>query len=95
MKAVLDYREALRIREQLSASATEDLTIRRELAEVWLKLGDALNKTGSKSQALENYRKSVQTLEALSASIPAHAGIRELLAQAQSRIAGLSSLNQK
>ncbi|HEX3184364.1 MAG TPA: serine/threonine-protein kinase [Pyrinomonadaceae bacterium] len=85
-KALSHYQEALRIREQLSAEAKEDLTIRRDLSEVWLKLGDVLSKTGSRSQALENYRKSVETLEALSVSIPTHAGIRELLAAAHSRV---------
>jgi non-specific serine/threonine protein kinase/serine/threonine-protein kinase len=88
-KALSHYRESLRIREQLHASAKEDTTIQQELAEVWLKLGDILSKTGSRSQALVNYRKSVQTLEDLSVSIPTHAGIRRLLVEAKSRLAGL------
>jgi hypothetical protein len=53
---------------------------------VQLKIGDALALTGAKSKALENYRKSLETLEALSVQVPAHAGIRELLAQANSRV---------
>jgi tetratricopeptide (TPR) repeat protein len=92
-KALAHYREALRIREQLSATAKEDTTIRQELAEVWLKLGDVLSKTGPRSQALENYRKSVETLEALPASIPTHAGIRGLLAEAHSRVDRFSGQN--
>ena len=54
----------------------------------------AMSKTGSRSQALENYRKSVQTLEALSDSMPTHAGIREQLAEAHSRVAGFSDSKQ-
>jgi tetratricopeptide (TPR) repeat protein len=93
-RALSHYRDALRIREQLSANAKEDTTLRRELAEVWLKLGDALSKTGSRSQALEKYRKRVQTLEALSVSTPNHAGIRGLLAEAHLRVAAFSDQKQ-
>ena len=52
----------------------QDTSIRRDLAEVWLKLGDILQLNGAKSEAREYYRKATQTLEELSASIPADAG---------------------
>lgn len=47
-----------------------------------------------KASGLENYRKSVETLEALSASTPTHASIRGLLAEAHSRVANFNRQSQ-
>jgi tetratricopeptide (TPR) repeat protein len=84
-EALSDYREALRIREQLNATSQQDTSIRRDLAEVWIKLGDVLQQTGAKSEAREYYRKATENLEALSAAIPADAVIRRMLAEARQK----------
>jgi hypothetical protein len=54
-----------------------------------MKLGDVFEKSGSTAQALENFRKSLETLEALARAVPANAGIREMLAQAQAKVTKL------
>ena len=84
-EALSRYREALRIREQLSAAAVQDLYVRRDLAEALLKVGDGLGLSGARAQAVESYRKSLEILETLSKTIPAHAGIRELLNEASQK----------
>ncbi|HEU4715149.1 MAG TPA: serine/threonine-protein kinase [Pyrinomonadaceae bacterium] len=86
-QALSHYQQALKLREDLYSAARADTYIQRDLAEVWLKLGDALTKKGARSEALAYYRLSLETLEALATSIPAHAGIRTLLAEAKSRFA--------
>jgi tetratricopeptide (TPR) repeat protein len=79
----LRYSEALQIREELNATVKQDASIRRDLAEVWMRLGRVLEKKGDISQALENYHKAAETLESLSMAIPADAVIREMLAEAR------------
>ena len=83
--ALANYREALKIREQLSSAAASDLYLRRDLAEVLLKTGDALALSADKSQAVEDYRRALRMLEALAQSIPSDVEIRDMLAQARAK----------
>jgi hypothetical protein len=48
--ALSNYRDALKIREQLSSTAASDVFLRRDLAEALLKTGDALALNGEKSR---------------------------------------------
>jgi len=85
VEAISKYEQAVRIREQLNSSAPLDLSIRRDLAEAWIKLGDALQLAHKNVQALEYYQKSLETLESLSVSIPADAGVRRMLQEVNSK----------
>ena len=84
-KAITNYEQAQHIREQLSSAANLDLYLRRDLAEACVKLGDAFSATGARPQAVKNYQRAIDILEPLSLKIPAHAGIRAMLADARSR----------
>ena len=81
--ALANYREALKLREQLSSAAESDLYLRRDLAEALLKVGDALMLTGDRAHAAETYDKATRILEALSRQVPANVDIRDLLAEAR------------
>ncbi|HEU4837213.1 MAG TPA: protein kinase [Pyrinomonadaceae bacterium] len=83
--ALSNYREALKIREQLSAAASSDVLLRRDLSEALIKVGDALAETGNRSQALESYRKGVEILEPLARSVPANVDISNMLAEARAK----------
>ncbi len=91
-KAISNYEQALRIREQLSSAANLDLYLRRDLAEACLKLGDAFQANDARSQAVKNYQRAIDILGPLSTTIPAHAGIRLLLADARSQLEAVSKL---
>lgn len=85
-EALQNYRKALKIRQELSAAAAQDKLTLRDLAEVRLKVGDALALNGARLQARESYYMGLEILEPLSSNIPAHAGIRAMLAEAYSRV---------
>jgi hypothetical protein len=53
-------------------------------------VADGLAMTDRIQEARLNYLKSLEILKALSATIPADAGIRELLKEAYSRVDGLN-----
>jgi len=89
-KALESYQRAVQIRQELTATAPSDISNQLDLAEGWIKAADGFAMTGRIQEARLNYLKSLEVLKALSAAIPVHAGIRELLKEAYSRVDGLS-----
>jgi eukaryotic-like serine/threonine-protein kinase len=57
--ALESYRQALAIRKALSAAGTPDLSLRRDLATNYERIGDTLLVTGQTADALANYREAL------------------------------------
>jgi tetratricopeptide (TPR) repeat protein len=81
------YRRALRIREGLAKSDAA-VSVRRDLAAAHVKVGEALEATGARAEALAHYADAVRTFDALSASAPAHVGVRVMLGEACAKVGG-------
>ena len=67
-----------------------DISIRRDLAEIWIKIGDVQRLNGASLPALDNYLRGLEALKALASSIPAHAGIRGMLAETYAKLGRLN-----
>ncbi|MCA1606651.1 MAG: tetratricopeptide repeat protein, partial [Acidobacteria bacterium] len=67
-----------------------DKLTRRDLAEARLKIGHVLALKGERLEALANYQQALEILDTLSSAMPAHAGIRLLLADAYARVGRLN-----
>jgi serine/threonine protein kinase len=79
--ALASYEKALAIREELEIPG-EEAALRRELAITYRSIGDVLEQKGDVAACLDNYRRSLATLEALAADYPADDGVRDELARA-------------
>jgi non-specific serine/threonine protein kinase/serine/threonine-protein kinase len=83
--------DALEYLNSLSREAGGDASLRRELADAYLKVGDVQGRPyrsnlGETEGALESYRKALAILEPLSASDPSNVELRRELAAAYDRI---------
>jgi tetratricopeptide (TPR) repeat protein len=98
------YRKALALREALVASAPEDIILRQNLAVSEFRIGQALRNFGDVTGALEHYRKSQATYDAISqaestinrlrAMAAIYGSIGAALAEAGDTTGALESLQQ-
>ena len=84
--AISKYEQALQVRERLNSAAPQAILIRHDLAEVWIKIGDATRLTGTPNQALQYYVKGLEILESLSTAFTANTGVRDTLKEVYSRV---------
>jgi hypothetical protein len=71
------------------AAGETGVSVRHDLAEAHVKVGEALFAAGARAEALAHYTSALQTLEALSAAAPAHVGIRIMLGETCAKAGGL------
>jgi tetratricopeptide (TPR) repeat protein len=85
--ALASYRQAQRLLEVLANQRPLDRTLRRDLAETLLRIGDVQLKTRESDAALVSFRRSLAIVEKLAADGPGDRGTHVVLASAHYGIA--------
>jgi serine/threonine protein kinase len=85
--ALESYRQALAIRKNLAAAGTPDLTLQRDLATNYERIGDTLLTTGQTAEALANYREDLAIRKAILAANPDDRDARRGYATVSQRLA--------
>jgi eukaryotic-like serine/threonine-protein kinase len=85
--ALESYRQALAIRKNLAATGTPDLTLQRDLATNYERIGDTLLTTGQTAEALANYREDLAIRKAILATNPDDRDARRGYATVSQRLA--------
>ncbi len=85
--ALESYRQALAIRRNLAATGTPDLTLQRDLATNYERIGDTLLTTGQTAEALANYREDLAIRKAILAANPDDRDARRGYATVSQRLA--------
>jgi eukaryotic-like serine/threonine-protein kinase len=101
MGALESYRRALAIRKTLAAVGTPDLTLQRDLATNYERIGDTLLTTGETAEALANYREALVIRKAIVSADPddrvarrGYATVSQRMAQALAQSGNLAEAKE-